>query len=161
MSQPFNVSEVIIIRFGNSREHHLNLIETETNTKEGTDTEQEILIFAMTFLSCLFPPLFYLWIVWPTSSTKKCAICCSVTLPTQYEDLMENGKCIKSVLIFNFSAISSRELMAVQWGRKGLTSCTEGGNKGDVFKRGKAGFGFFFSPISVYNTCHFKDLLAI
>lgn len=95
----------------------------ETNTKEATDTEQEILIFAMTFLSHLFPPLLYWRMRCPTTSTKCCAICCSLPLPSWCDNLMENGNGIKGAFIFNFSPLGTRQLMAMQGGRKGRT-CT-------------------------------------
>lgn len=132
-----------------------NLIEVERSTKDGMDTGQEMRILAVTFLSPLFPLLSDMRLAWPTASTKRCAICCSVTLPTWDGDLMEDGMCIKTVFILNFSALSNRWFVAMGWGRGGLVSCAEDGNKGDVVRVGFF-FGFCFVPVSVYNICHFR-----
>lgn len=89
------------------------MIEVERSTKDGMDTGQEMRISAVTVLSPLFPPLSDVRLVWPTASTKCCAICCSVTLPTWDGDLMEDGMCIKTVFILNFSALSNRWFVAM------------------------------------------------
>lgn len=156
------MSEVIIISLGSSREHHLNLIETETNTKEATDTEQEILIFAMTLLSHLFPPPFYWRMGCPTTSTKYCAICCSLPLPSWFGNLMENEKGIKSAFIFSFTPLGSRQLMAMEGGRKGRTCTLSWWEQRRWCPwKGEGCFGNFFILISVYKSCPLTGILAI